>query len=253
MADQISIDPTAIEHIVSVGGEDLLRHLTGLFGTTAPERIAAARAAADAGDSSRVYLEAHALRSAAANLGATRFVAVAAAIEARAKSGNLDGIGVLLKGLTDKFEEALAALEAAASPDDGTCASESDKGRAPPGMKRVVMVEDNPDSRILVETMLYGKYNVGAFSNGPDALAHMADRGPDIVLLDISLPDMDGTEILARMRADDRLKHIPAICITAHAMSGDREKYLAAGFDIYLTKPVDEELLLSAMESLLGG
>jgi CheY-like chemotaxis protein len=76
---------------------------------------------------------------------------------------------------------------------------------------------------------------------------------PDLVLLDISLPGMDGNEILARIRADEGLRRLPVIALTAHAMAGDREKYLTAGFDDYITKPiVDETLLLSAMEKWIA-
>jgi CheY-like chemotaxis protein len=72
------------------------------------------------------------------------------------------------------------------------------------------------------------------------------------VLLDISLPGMDGNEILKRIRSDDGLRSIPVIALTAHAMAGDREKFLAAGFDDYITKPiVDERKLFDAIGRLL--
>jgi CheY-like chemotaxis protein len=83
-------------------------------------------------------------------------------------------------------------------------------------------------------------------------LASFARARPDLVLLDISLPDMDGTEILQRIRADATLSSLPVIALTAHAMTGDREKYLAAGFDDYITKPiVDETQLFNSIERLL--
>ena len=76
---------------------------------------------------------------------------------------------------------------------------------------------------------------------------------PDLVLLDISLPEMDGAEVLRNIRASDELEDLPVIALTAHAMSGDREKFLAAGFDDYITKPiVDEENLFDAIEGLIG-
>lgn len=76
---------------------------------------------------------------------------------------------------------------------------------------------------------------------------------PGLVLLDISLPGMDGSQILQHIRADDALRDLPVIALTAHAMTGDRERYLAAGFDDYITKPiVDETLLIGAIERWLA-
>jgi CheY-like chemotaxis protein len=120
-------------------------------------------------------------------------------------------------------------------------------------MKRVAVVEDNADNRLLLQAILDGLYEVVEYENGVDALAGLLAVLPDLVLLDISLPGMDGNEILARIRADERLRQLPVIALTAHAMAGDREKYLAAGFNDYITKPiVDETLLLAAMEKWIA-
>ena len=117
-------------------------------------------------------------------------------------------------------------------------------------MNTVAVVEDNADNRLLLQAILDGLYDVVEYENGVDALAGLAAKLPDLVLLDISLPGMDGNEILARIRADEQLRRLPVIALTAHAMAGDREKYLAAGFNDYITKPiVDETLLLRAMET----
>ena len=119
-------------------------------------------------------------------------------------------------------------------------------------MTRVAVVEDNPDNRLLLQAILGSRFEVQEFDNGVDALAAFADRAPDLVLLDISLPGMDGVEILTRIRADATLSRLPVIALTAHAMAGDREKYLAHGFDDYLTKPiVDEQLLMKAIDKQL--
>ena len=116
-------------------------------------------------------------------------------------------------------------------------------------MNTVAVVEDNADNRLLLQAILDGLYEVVEYENGVDALAGLAAKLPDLVLLDISLPGMDGNEILARIRADEQLRRLPVIALTAHAMAGDREKYLSAGFNDYITKPiVDESLLLAAME-----
>ncbi|MBA3670606.1 MAG: response regulator [Gemmatimonadaceae bacterium] len=121
-------------------------------------------------------------------------------------------------------------------------------------MKTIAVVEDNADNRLLLQAILDGVYDIVEYENGIDALAGLTANHPDLVLLDISLPGMDGNAILARIRADDALRHLPVIALTAHAMSGDREKYLAAGFDDYITKPiVDETILLGAIERWLPG
>jgi CheY-like chemotaxis protein len=119
-------------------------------------------------------------------------------------------------------------------------------------MKKVAVVEDNPDNRLLVRVMLESLYEVVEFETGREALAGLPREKPDLVLLDISLPEMDGTEVLRRLRADARLQALPVIALTAHAMAGDREKYLNAGFNDYVTKPiVDEQVLLDAIQKLL--
>jgi len=116
----------------------------------------------------------------------------------------------------------------------------------------LAVVEDNADNRLLLQAILGDQFELVEYDNGRDALAGFAGARPDLVLLDISLPDMDGTEILRRIREDAVLRKLPVIALTAHAMTGDREKFLAAGFDDYITKPiVDETQLLSAIDRLL--
>jgi CheY-like chemotaxis protein len=119
-------------------------------------------------------------------------------------------------------------------------------------MTTIAIVEDNADNRLLLQAILDGLYDLVEYENGTDALVGLAASLPDLVLLDISLPGMDGNEILSRIRADPRLRTLPVIALTAHAMSGDREKYLAAGFNDYITKPiVDETILLAAIDRWL--
>lgn len=118
---------------------------------------------------------------------------------------------------------------------------------------KVAVVEDNPDNRLLVEALLDDLYEISEYETGVEAVEGLGDDVPDLVLLDISLPEMDGTEVLAWIRQDERVQHVPVIALTAHAMAGDREKFLAAGFDDYVTKPiVDETVLLSAIERWLS-
>lgn len=119
-------------------------------------------------------------------------------------------------------------------------------------MPKLAVVEDNADNRLLLQAILGDQYELTEYENGTDALAGLAKLRPDVVLLDISLPGMDGNEILKRIRADAALAKLPVIALTAHAMSGDREKFLAAGFNDYVTKPiVDETKLFDAIRRLL--
>ena len=119
-------------------------------------------------------------------------------------------------------------------------------------MRPIAVVEDNPDNRLLLRALLDERYEITEYENGADALAGFRTAVPDLVLLDISLPGMDGVEILRHLRADERLRGLPVIALTAHAMRGDREKYLAAGFDEHIAKPiVDETILFAAIERWL--
>jgi two-component system, cell cycle response regulator DivK len=120
-------------------------------------------------------------------------------------------------------------------------------------MKRIAVIEDNPDNRLLLRAILEDRYEITEFEGGLEALTRLPAQPPDLVLLDISLPRMDGTEVLTKIRAEPALAKLPVIALTAHAMSGDREKYLALGFDNYVAKPiVDETILLEAIQSSLN-
>ena len=118
---------------------------------------------------------------------------------------------------------------------------------------KIAVVEDNLDNRLLVQAILDDRYEISEYETGMEVLEGLADNIPDLVLLDISLPGMDGTEVLEWIRSQEPLSQLPVIALTAHAMSGDREKYLEMGFDEYVTKPiVDEDVLVGAIERLLA-
>jgi CheY-like chemotaxis protein len=121
-------------------------------------------------------------------------------------------------------------------------------------VKKIVLVEDNPDNRLLILAILNRLYEVAEYETGSEALAGMAQERPDLVLLDISLPGMDGGEVLEKIRADEKLRDLPVVALTAHAMVGDREKLLGLGFDGYIAKPiVDEALLPGIIGKLIHG
>ena len=118
---------------------------------------------------------------------------------------------------------------------------------------KIAVVEDNMDNRLLVQAILDDLYDITEYESGTELVDGLADDVPDLVLLDISLPGMDGTEVLEWIRSQELLKGLPVIALTAHAMSGDRDKYLELGFDDYVTKPiVDEDVLMGAIERLLA-
>jgi CheY-like chemotaxis protein len=119
--------------------------------------------------------------------------------------------------------------------------------------RKIAVVEDNPDNRMLVQALLEDRYEISQYETGVEAVEGLGSDVPDLILLDISLPEMDGTEVLAWIRRQEKLKDLPVIALTAHAMAGDRDKYLAAGFNDYVTKPiVDEDVLIEAIERCLS-
>ena len=116
-------------------------------------------------------------------------------------------------------------------------------------MRKVAVVDDNSDNRLIIRTILEDQYEIMEFASGLEAIEGFRKNKPDVVILDISLPEMDGTEILRRLRDDRQLHGLPVIALTAHAMVGDREKYLAAGFNDYVAKPIlDMSVLFSAIQ-----
>ena len=119
-------------------------------------------------------------------------------------------------------------------------------------MKTLFLVEDNQDNADLIQDLVGEHYHIVFFMDGPSALAALTGAGdlPDLLLLDISLPGMDGTSLLRQIRSHARLKHIPALALTAHAMKSDKGNLLAAGFNAYLSKPImDGELLIETIEA----
>ena len=120
-------------------------------------------------------------------------------------------------------------------------------------MAKIAVVEDNPDNRLLVQALLEDLYELSEYETGVEAVEGLQADQPDLILLDISLPEMDGPEVLAWIRQQDDLKDVPVIALTAHAMAGDREKFMKQGFNDYVTKPiVDEDVLLEAIERWLN-
>ncbi|RLB46049.1 MAG: response regulator [Deltaproteobacteria bacterium] len=121
-------------------------------------------------------------------------------------------------------------------------------------MARILLVEDNELNRDMLSRRLSRKsFDVIIAVDGVDGIEKAQAEKPDLVIMDMSLPKMDGWEATRRLKADEKTAHIPVIALTAHAMSGDREKALAAGCDDYDTKPVDFKRLVGKVNALLEG
>jgi len=119
-------------------------------------------------------------------------------------------------------------------------------------MPKILLVEDNEMNRDMLSRRLMRKgYEVVLAVDGPSGVEMARTQAPELVLMDMSLPVLDGWEATRRLKADAATRHIPVIALTAHAMSSDREKALEAGCDDYDTKPIELSRLLGKIEVLL--
>jgi signal transduction histidine kinase/CheY-like chemotaxis protein/HAMP domain-containing protein len=120
------------------------------------------------------------------------------------------------------------------------------------GKPVVLVVEDNPDNMLTVSALLSENYTVIQAVDGNGCLEMAKQHLPNLILMDIALPGMDGIEAFKVMRNDGRLQHIPVIALTASAMTNDRETILAYGFDAYIAKPIDADLFFKTIDEVLG-
>jgi len=119
-------------------------------------------------------------------------------------------------------------------------------------MKKILVVEDVDFNRDLLVQLLEDDYEVIEAANGQEGVKLAERERPDLMLMDLSLPVMDGWKATRQLKANDNLRSIPVIALTAHAMKGDEEKALAAGCDDYLVKPLDEDELIAKIQKYLG-
>ena len=119
-------------------------------------------------------------------------------------------------------------------------------------MIRILVAEDNPANRELLRERLEARgYSVTEACNGQEALEMIAQSRPDLLLLDISMPVLDGFATVRKIRENPELSALPVLAVTAYAMQGDRDKVLNAGFDGYLSKPINARDLANELERLL--
>ncbi len=161
---------------------------------------------------------------------------------------------LIQKGDINKHD-LLAAVAGMVSPPAPMPASLPPRGSrrrpARPGKPLVLVVDDNADSLRTARALLHGHYQVVEASDGLTGIQQARTHQPDLILMDIAMPGLDGIQALLEIRADEALRHIPVIAATASAMVGDREAILAHGFDAYISKPVDAQLLLKILQQAL--
>jgi two-component system cell cycle response regulator DivK len=120
--------------------------------------------------------------------------------------------------------------------------------------KKILVVDDNQDSRELVVKVLKNRgYQMIEAADGEDALEKAAAENPDLILMDISIPKINGYEVTRRLKSQVNFKNTPIIALTAHAMKGDREKALEAGCDGYISKPINIHEIPDLIKSYLQG
>jgi len=120
--------------------------------------------------------------------------------------------------------------------------------------RKILIVEDNDDSRELVVKVLKNKgYQMIEAADGEIALEKAVAEKPDLILMDISIPKMDGYEVTKKLKSLEEFSEIPIVALTAHAMKGDREKVIMAGFEGYISKPINVRELPEQVRSFLRG
>lgn len=234
-----AFDERAIVRLREIGGQKLVFELLGVFLKNAPLRVEAAQRGLHNGDLTAVLHAAHSMKSSAATVGAVALAHAAVRLEAESRAPASPLLPDLVRRFAEALDQVRPVLEA--------------RLKAAAARPRIAVVEDNADNRLLVRAMLAEDYDVSEYETGIEALAGIRASPPALILLDVSLPGMDGIEVLGRLRADETTKRIPAIALTAHAMAGDRERFIQAGFNDYVAKPiVDEAVLRKAIEQVLA-
>lgn len=118
-------------------------------------------------------------------------------------------------------------------------------------MKRILIVEDIAFNRDLLVQLLEDYYEILTAEDGADGIASAEREHPDLIIMDLSLPIVDGWEATRRIKANPQLQHIPILALSSHAMRGDEEKARDAGCDDYLSKPLDEDSLFEKIKKFL--
>lgn len=118
--------------------------------------------------------------------------------------------------------------------------------------QRILVVEDNDRNRRLLKILLRSRgYEVIEAVTGEEAMKYLRDHKPDLILMDIQLPNVDGLDLTKNIKSNPKTAHIPIVAVTAYAMKGDRERILEAGCDGYISKPIDTRKLILLVAEIL--
>jgi len=118
--------------------------------------------------------------------------------------------------------------------------------------KSILIVDDTEWNRELLVQLLEEEYDILQAVDGADGVRMTEENKPDLILMDLGMPVMDGWEATRKIKANDALKHIPVIAVTSHAMVGDEIEARKAGCDDYLSKPIDDEALIQKIKRFIG-
>src|SRR5688500_16599916 len=182
------MNPKSLERLHSLGGTKLVRNVVQIFLTHVPARIETARQSLQSGDLKGVERAIHSVKSSAGNVGAETLGELSGRIEQLAEEQKGESIGGLLLELESAFSQVRECLQ-----------KEEKKWIV---TQKIAIVEDNPDNRLLMKAMLGGVYELTEYETGASALEGLKKSKPDLIILDISLPEMDGTEVLRRLREE---------------------------------------------------
>ena len=118
---------------------------------------------------------------------------------------------------------------------------------------KILIIEDNPANHELVEYLLKAAgYAALSAWDGVEGMRMVQEKHPDLILCDLQMPKMNGYEVIQQLKADVQLRHIPVVAVTASSMSGDSTKAIAAGFDGYISKPIEPETFIQQIEEFLA-
>jgi len=157
---------------------------------------------------------------------------------------------IIYKGVVNR-NELLAHVHAMAFPQTSDVAPPVKRNQPRSETAVLLVIEDNPDNMETVKALLADKYDIAEATHAAEGIQKARTLIPDMILLDISLPGMDGYAVFDIIRKDETLRQIPIVALTAKAMKGDREELLSYGFDGYISKPIDNKLMHQTINTLL--